>query len=107
MQPLLFPWIILALLIIALVLSFYKKWRYVVSLMVFAIIVNWWSECIPFRLWPVCQNTVSRSISVLTFNISTTKEKKDEKAEMLAILIGKSHLISYMYQNSANLANGH
>lgn len=89
MLPLLFPWIILALLIIALVSSFYKKWRYVVSLMVFAIIVNWWSECIPFRLWPVCQNTVSRSISVLTFNISTTKEKKAEKAEMLAILIGK------------------
>ncbi len=87
MQPLILPWLIIALLIAALILLFLNKWRFVALLLVFAIIVNWWSECFPFRLWPICEKTAPCSISVLTFNICSTKEKIGKKAEKLADLI--------------------
>ena len=47
MLPLLFPWILVVLLIIAIILSFGKKWKLVAVLLVLAAILNWWAECIP------------------------------------------------------------
>lgn len=90
MLPLLLPWIVIALVIAALILSFCKKWRIGTLIIVFSVIVNWWCECIPFRLWPQCENAGPRSISVLTFNINGTKENIDERSEKLVKLIRKN-----------------
>lgn len=92
MLPLLLPWIVIVLVIAAIILSFWKKWRIVVFLFVLAIVVNLWSECIPFRISPLCEKTSSRCIRVLTFNIKDSKERKGDKAEKLANLIGKKSL---------------
>ena len=89
MLPLLLPWIVIALPIATFILLFCKKWRVAVLLIVLSIVVNWWSECIPFRLWPLCEKSGYRSIKVLTFNISSTKVDISKKAEKLANLIGK------------------
>lgn len=97
MLPLLFPWIVLALVIFAIILTFCKKWRIVALLVVLAIAVNWWSECIPLRLWNICKKTAPRSISVMAFNISGTKQNIDEKVEKLVkIIVDNSPDIIYV-----------
>ena len=90
MLPLLYPGIVIALFIAAFILSFCKKWRLAVLFVVLSILLNWWSQCFPFRLWPLCEKTGPRSVRVMTFNIRNTKEKNGEKAEKLALLIGKN-----------------
>jgi endonuclease/exonuclease/phosphatase (EEP) superfamily protein YafD len=84
MLPLLFPWILVVLLIIAIILSFGKKWKLVAVLLVLAAILNWWAECIPLRLWQINENGNDRTIKVMSFNIDGTKEDFRIKAPQLA-----------------------
>lgn len=90
MLPLLLPWVAIVLVLAALILSLCKKWRIGALLLVLAIVVNWWSECIPFRLWPLCEKSGPRRICVLTFNISATKKKIGEKVEKLINIVGET-----------------
>lgn len=97
MLPLLLPWIVIALPIATFILLFCKKWRVAVLLIVLLVVVNWWSECIPFRLWPLCEKSGSRSIKVLTFNICSTKVDISKKAEKLVkIIVDNSPDIIYV-----------
>ena len=89
MLPLLFPWILLVLIVIAIILSFWKKWKAVVPLIVLAFILNWWTECIPFRLWPFNEVDGDKSIKVMGFNIDDSKGDFCTKAPKLAQLIIK------------------
>lgn len=73
----------------ALILSFGKKWRIAALLIVIAIVVNWWGECIPFRLWPICEKAGTKRINVLTFNINTARGNIDQKANKLIDIIEK------------------
>ena len=84
MLPLLFPWILVVLLIIAIILSFGKKWKLVAVLLVLAAILNWWAECIPLRFWQINENGNDRTIKVMSFNIDGTKEDFMIKAPQLA-----------------------
>lgn len=91
MLPLLLPWIAIALVLAAFILLLCKKWRIGVLLIVLAIVVNWWSECIPFRLWPICEKAGFRSISVFAFNINTTSGYISEKVNKLVCIIEKNN----------------
>lgn len=90
MLPLLFPWLILALAIVASVLMFYKKWRVGIFFLILAIIVNWWGECIPFRLWPLREEDNSSDVRVLTFNIRSSEENVGAKIDKLEELVRKN-----------------
>ncbi len=90
MLPLLLPWIITSLVIVAIILSFWKKWRFSALLIVVAVIVNWWSECIPFRLWSISEKSGPRNIRVLTLNFSGTKKKTGEEIEKLVNIVGET-----------------
>ena len=89
MLPLLFPWILLVLTVIAIILSFWKKWKVVVPLLVLVLILNWWAECIPFRLWPLNDRGGEKDLTVMSFNIDGTKEDFCSKAPKLTQLIKK------------------
>lgn len=84
MLPLLFPWIIIVLLVISFILSFWKKWKTIAVLLGLAAILNWWAECIPFRIWPLYESGGDRTIEVMSFNIDGTKEDFYIKAPKLA-----------------------
>ena len=58
---------VVVLLIIAIILSFGKKWKLVAVLLVLAAILNWWAECIPLRLWQINENGNDRTVKVMSF----------------------------------------
>ena len=87
MLPLILPWVILAFVVIASVLIFCKKWRTGIFLYILTIVVNWWGECIPFRLWPMHEKESPYNVRVLTFNIGSSRKNISDKIDKLTDLI--------------------
>ena len=73
------PWILLLLIALTVVLFICKKWVWGVGLLIFAIVLNAWIECIPLRLWSVDGTCTGRCLRVMSFNIQGTGKEFDEK----------------------------
>ncbi len=87
MFPLSFPWILILLLLISIGLLLWKKWIAACIFLLVAVGLNWWAECIPFRLWPVNDSGGDQSIKVMSFNISGTSADIHPKVSALVSLI--------------------
>jgi len=72
--PLFFPRILVLLLMVAIPFAWKKKWIVAIVLIVFAVVLNWWAECIPFRIWPLNDKGKGNTIKVMSFNIDGTKD---------------------------------
>lgn len=74
------PWIIL-LLVIGTIFSFYKKKRILASLfLIIVLLLNWWCECIPYRLSYKSRNHGGDVLKVICFNIDGSTGNLKEKA---------------------------
>lgn len=87
MLPLSFPWILISLLMISIGLLLWKKRIAACISLLLAICLNWWAECIPFRLWPVNGAGDGQTIKVMSFNISGTSADIHPKVSTLVSLI--------------------
>ncbi len=87
MLPLLFPWLIMAIIIVAIVFAFRRKWKIVFLLLLFATLVNSWVECIPYRFCYLHEEENANTIKLLTFNINGNKESIYDKASKISHLI--------------------
>lgn len=83
------PWVLLILAIVIILLIAKKKWFVSVVLLSFTLIVNWWAECIPFRLWTVTEKSDGICLKVMSFNIKGTSEDVIIKAGRLTEIIAK------------------
>jgi endonuclease/exonuclease/phosphatase (EEP) superfamily protein YafD len=50
-------------------------------------VINWWAECIPFRLWLVSNNIDGDVIKIMSFNIDGSTGEIHTKAPRIASLI--------------------
>lgn len=87
MLPLSLPWVILLLLLIIIGLLLWKKWFFSGLLIIVIVVLNWWAECIPFRLWSVNDISDVPPIKVMSFNISGTSKDIHPKVAALVSLI--------------------
>jgi len=83
------PWVLLLLIALTVVLFICKKWIRGVVLLIIAIVLNVWIECIPLRLWSVDGNCTGRCLRVMSFNIQGTGKGFNEKASDIVSLIGR------------------
>ena len=72
MLPLAMPWVLVLLTLISAFLFLFKRWILGVVLFLVVVILNSWSECIPFRLWEVTNKSDKEALKVMSFNISGT-----------------------------------
>lgn len=72
MLPLAMPWVLVLLTLISAFLFLFKRWILGVVLFLVVVILNSWSECIPFRLWGVTKKGDKEALKVMSFNISGT-----------------------------------
>lgn len=81
------PWILLILFIMAIFFFCRKKIILGALFIVLCIFVNWWSECIAFRVWPTIKPHKERCFSVLTFNIDGASIDFGNRASSIVELI--------------------
>lgn len=69
MLALTYPWLILIFIITAFFFFVKKKWIKGFLLFLGGLILNCWSECIPFRFWPIKESCPNKTIKMLSFNM--------------------------------------
>ena len=77
------PWLLLFLLFTGVILLYRKKWLACGCVITLILLLNFSSECIPLRFWPINSNRRA-SISVMCFNIKGTSPEFRLKAERIA-----------------------
>ena len=101
MLPLLFPWILLVLLVVAILLSFWKKWIASGLLLVLIFIINWWAECIPLRLWSLRSTEDEKCIKVMSLNIDVANgDYGSRMSELVQLMIHYSPDIIFVSEIS-------
>ena len=89
MLALTIPWLLALLTIAAIVCMIKKKWKVALLLVGVTLALNWWCECIPYRLFRTQQSLCSKAISVMCFNINGSDYYTYENAEQVYLLIKK------------------
>lgn len=74
MLSLTFPWILLLLSLVAVALLFSKRRKFSLLILLFAVVLNWWSECIPLRLASFNGKTSGKSLKIMSFNIDGSSQ---------------------------------
>jgi len=87
MLPLVIPWILTLLFVLALVLVLKKKWIYSLFVFLLMFILNNWSECLPLHLWNSKSTINGRCLRIISFNIDGSSGDLLEKGnEVLTII---------------------
>ena len=81
MIALFIPWLLLLILVVIIFFLIRKKWRVALLLISIMLAVNWWSECIPFRICILKDSNNSNRLSIMCFNIDGSDGDIDEKAK--------------------------
>lgn len=89
MLILLLPWIIGLLVLSTIVFLVRKKWKVVIILFLVTLCLNWWTECIPFRLWSLSGKGSGRCTTVMSFNIDGSSGDIKKKAPRIVSLIDR------------------
>ena len=101
------PWLLLVLLTISLVLLLYKKWFTALLLLIICISLNWYFECIPFRLWALRDQQVKRSLKVMSFNINGTDKDIINRADRIVKIINEKNpdivFLAEFYEDDLNV----
>ena len=79
MLALTIPWLLVILIIAAIVCLLKKRWKVSLFLIVVTLVLNWWCECIPFRLWN--SSGTGECIKIISFNIDGSLGDPLEKAQ--------------------------
>ncbi len=56
MLSLFIPWILALLVAVTILLLITKRWKIGLFFLLVVAVTNFWSKCVPFRLWPVSEN---------------------------------------------------
>ena len=89
MLALAIPWILVILTIAAIVCLIKKKWKVALLSVVLTLVLNWWGECIPQRLFRIQPSQCSVTISVMCFNIGGSEFYTINDARQVYLLINK------------------
>ncbi len=87
MLVLLIPWLLIAMLFISVIFVLLKKWLVALILLFVCLGVNWYYECIPFRLWSISEKSEKKSLKLMTFNIDGANKDIIERAEEIIEII--------------------
>lgn len=87
MLVLLIPWLFIALLFISVVFALFKKRLVSLILLIVCLGVNWYFECIPFRLWSINEQPEKRSLKIMSFNIDGASKDIIERVEDIIKII--------------------
>ena len=89
MLALTIPWLLVILIIAAIVCLLKKKWKVSSALLIGALCLNWWSECVSIHLWPISDDNGGNCIKVMSFNIDGSTGDIKKKAPRIVSLIEK------------------
>lgn len=81
------PWILLILLATTIILLFTKKRKYSTVTLLSIVILNFWSESIPPRLWSINKVSTRQGVSLLCFNIDGNKDDAGKRMPEVAELL--------------------
>ena len=101
------PWLLLVLFISSLILLICRKW--IVGLLLFAICIgiNWYFECIPFRLWTIREQSVKSSLKLMSFNIDGAGKDIRSRAEKIIGIINEKNpdivFLAEFYEDDLNV----
>ena len=94
MLALALPWILLILIILTVMFLLKKKWGVAIFLIIITIAVNWWSECIPFRLWHKQNPCDDNCLHIISWNIDGSTGDTLEKAR---------NIKAFLHENPADI----
>lgn len=89
MFGLILPWLLLLLVITIVVLLLRKKWKPSLFFAAVFIVVNWWAECIPFRLFETSAASRVGALRIISFNIDGSDGDPLEKARNIRAYLRK------------------
>ena len=86
MTALSIPWFLLVLLLTFIFLLFKKKWITSVIILGIIVVLNYWAECIPFRLHSICDKC-DNCLKLMTFNINGASDDINKRVVGIVDLI--------------------
>ena len=66
---------------------FRKKWRLSLGLLIIALVVNWWGECVPIRLFDAGIGNKREGLRVICYNIDGATGDPQDKASSIATFL--------------------
>lgn len=85
------PWLLVVLLFISVLLFILRKKLAGLLFLLICIGLNWYFECIPFRLWSINKQSEERSLKIMSFNIDGTDKDIINRAEKIVGIINETN----------------
>lgn len=107
MLVLVIPWLLIALLSISVIFWLFKKWLIGLLLLIVVVVINWYFECVPFRLWPINNQSEKKSIKIMSFNIDGANKNISDRAEKIIDIINNKNpdvvFLAEFYEDDLNV----
>jgi len=87
MLALIIPWLLSLLIILVVVCLISKKWKVALLMAGVILLLNWWYECIPLRLWSLSDSGIG--VKIICFNIDGATGDAFEKAHNVREILKK------------------
>lgn len=86
MSALLYPWIVLALVVLGIITFLCRIWKVGCVLLTISFFLNWWTECFPLNLLNRIGSNTNQVLKVISFNIEGTRDIKKKPSLLFSII---------------------